>query len=163
MLVNFNDTLITFIFKHLRKKNKAVSCHLFPGPPCWSPTETSEEANPCSPLSSRISVGLVPCSSLFKHISEGGLIQTGISHPFDNVASVNCRFITHYQQLTLSSKTWGTLFFSYWLLFYSFKVVLPYRLSKEKPRSGGQWLVRDVFLRCGFVSKPVAFAGTGSF
>lgn len=150
-----------FIFKHLRKGvGGAVSCHLFPGPPCWSSTETSGEVNPCFPLSSRISVGLVPCSSLFKHISEGGLVQTGISHPTDNVASVSCCFITHYQKLILSSKPWGSLFFS--CFFYSFKVVLPYRFSKEKPGSGGQWLVRDVFLRCGFVSKPVGFAGRGS-
>lgn len=72
-----------------------------------------------------------------------------------------CQLLLHHP-LPEAHPFFQTLGYSCWLLFYSFKVVLPYRFSKEKPGSGGQWLVRDVFLRCGFVSKPVGFAGRGS-
>lgn len=122
MLINFYGIPITCICQHPRK-NKAASCDHFLGLysrlPAGHQQETSGEANP--QLSSLITdqCGTSPLFSLFMHLPEGGLIQTGISHPIGNVASVSCCFITHYQQLILSSKPWCTLFFLCWLLFFN--------------------------------------------
>lgn len=113
MLINFCGILIICMCQQLEKQ----SCLLppFPGtlrpPPCWSSTKTSREANPQPSSLITDQCGASSLFSLFKHLPEGGLIQTGISHPIANVASVSCCFITHYPQLILSSKPWCTLFF----------------------------------------------------